>query len=317
MARPRILYIAGYGRSGSTVLDIVLGSHPSAVGLGEVTYLFEEAVLDRKCACGKPFRECSLWHGALAEVGDPRRAAKTIRVVERRLFLPWLVLGRGLFLPRRRYAAIQGALLAHVRRVCGAPVLVDSSKTARGAAGRALALAWFLAEDVRVIHLVRDAREVLRSLVATGSNWALEGRASPPRLPAFRAMSGWLLSNLSAAFLGRLLGRRRYLRLRFHDLLDDPEAVLTRICEWAGLDTAGIREAASKRGPFRAGHQVGGNRLRAQREIHIRKPNGDADSLAGLPVRARIAYHLFASLLNRHYGFPARADGGLSWERGS
>ena len=45
---PKLLvYIAGYGRSGSTLLDTVLSSHPQLEGVGEIKYLFRE-VLDQK-----------------------------------------------------------------------------------------------------------------------------------------------------------------------------------------------------------------------------------------------------------------------------
>ena len=35
----RVLYFAGYGRSGTTVLDIALGQHPAVIGSGEISEL--------------------------------------------------------------------------------------------------------------------------------------------------------------------------------------------------------------------------------------------------------------------------------------
>ena len=32
-----LCYIAGFGRSGSTVLDVLLGNHPEVLSLGEVS----------------------------------------------------------------------------------------------------------------------------------------------------------------------------------------------------------------------------------------------------------------------------------------
>ena len=40
---PGILYIAGYGRSGSTLLDSLLNDHPSIFGGGEMMWLFQQA----------------------------------------------------------------------------------------------------------------------------------------------------------------------------------------------------------------------------------------------------------------------------------
>ena len=41
---PTVLYIAGYGRSGSTVLDMLLGTHPRIIGGGELTHLFHHSL---------------------------------------------------------------------------------------------------------------------------------------------------------------------------------------------------------------------------------------------------------------------------------
>ena len=37
-----IIYIAGYGRSGSTILDVSLGQHDDIMGMGEFTNIFIE-----------------------------------------------------------------------------------------------------------------------------------------------------------------------------------------------------------------------------------------------------------------------------------
>src|SRR3546814_9153714 len=54
--------VAGYGRSGTTLLDIALGEHPAIMGAGEVTTLARH-VWDRGeyCACGARVRDCPQW----------------------------------------------------------------------------------------------------------------------------------------------------------------------------------------------------------------------------------------------------------------
>ena len=39
--KQKILYIAGLGHSGSTILDLSLGSHPDITGLGEIYTLLD------------------------------------------------------------------------------------------------------------------------------------------------------------------------------------------------------------------------------------------------------------------------------------
>ena len=48
-ARPKILYIVGAGRSGSTILDIALGNSPEICSSGELVHLPERGWLDDQC----------------------------------------------------------------------------------------------------------------------------------------------------------------------------------------------------------------------------------------------------------------------------
>ena len=59
----RVLFIVGCGRSGSTILDTVLGNHAAIESVGEACHLAEKAWLseDTYCACGKLGRECDFW----------------------------------------------------------------------------------------------------------------------------------------------------------------------------------------------------------------------------------------------------------------
>jgi hypothetical protein len=59
---PQIIYIAGYGRSGSTLLERVLAAHARVEGLGEVEHLTRARDLhSASCGCGRPLADCELW----------------------------------------------------------------------------------------------------------------------------------------------------------------------------------------------------------------------------------------------------------------
>ena len=61
-ARPKILYIVGAGRSGSTILDIALGNSPEICSSGELVRLPERGWLDDQyCACGERVNRCAFW----------------------------------------------------------------------------------------------------------------------------------------------------------------------------------------------------------------------------------------------------------------
>ena len=62
----KVLYIAGSGRSGSTILDNILGELDGFVSAGEVRFLWERGMRDdRTCACGEPFSSCPFWGDVL------------------------------------------------------------------------------------------------------------------------------------------------------------------------------------------------------------------------------------------------------------
>lgn len=272
---PRVLYIAGYGRSGSTVLDVLLGGHPQSVSVGEMTYLAQDWTLEgRRCACGKTYVRCPFWRGAFGQGREPHRANRITRAVEHRRSLFSLLSG-GLSESRRQvYREQMRALFAHAAQQGDAEVVVDSSKSARHAAGRFWALREIAGLDVRVLHLLRDGRSTLRSVVEKGSNWALEGHRSEKAPLAERTILGWSLANSIAWGLGRALGKDRYLRVKFEDLLRAPRETLRNIGDFMGMNLTSVIQKVDRDEPFEVGHNVGGNRVRLNRTVRLQKDKG-------------------------------------------
>src|SRR5205814_5658195 len=58
----RVLYLAGTGRSGSTLLARILDRADGVFAAGELRYVWQRGVLeDRLCGCGEPFSSCPFW----------------------------------------------------------------------------------------------------------------------------------------------------------------------------------------------------------------------------------------------------------------
>ena len=61
MTRPEapvtVMHITGVGRSGSTILDIVLGTHPQIQSVGEVGNLVRTGWINRQSLGGIPHRK--------------------------------------------------------------------------------------------------------------------------------------------------------------------------------------------------------------------------------------------------------------------
>ena len=63
-----VLFIAGPGRSGSTLLDLLLGQIDGFCSTGEMRYIWERGFAQNQlCGCGKPFRECEFWTQVVKE----------------------------------------------------------------------------------------------------------------------------------------------------------------------------------------------------------------------------------------------------------
>lgn len=69
--RQHIIFISGMGRSGTSVLDLMIGAHPKYVGVGEAFGLIEpnsKRLADAEgvhCSCGQIATECSFWGEAV------------------------------------------------------------------------------------------------------------------------------------------------------------------------------------------------------------------------------------------------------------
>lgn len=295
---PRILYIAGYSRCGSTIMDMLLSASKDAISTGELTYLLDDAANPKRiCTCGAPYMSCknfSAWVGT-----RPKAEADLIRRIESRSGLRTLMDGKVPTGESEAYRTYATSLFAHLQEVSGANVIVDSSKTAKDATGRPLAL-WRLAGlDVRVLHLTRDPRATIRSYLDKGSNWVLEGHRSTKPLESWRPILGWSLANRLARQIGREVGENRYLHIRLEDVLQNPETMLEQIGTFAGIDMTNVANRVVAGAPFLADHNVGGNRARLKpQKIDLTRP-----SVVRLPLGHDLGLRLLGGKLARQLGY--------------
>ena len=297
-----IIYVAGYGRSGSTILGTLLNSASHASHVGELCFLPDEwPDPERKCSCGSRFDDCPFWAsvdpGQLLSEADWKR----VRRLERATSLPRLVLG---LISRRERSAIHAymsSVLPALTRVAGESTIVDSSKTARGAAGRPLVLSRYSRKPVFLIHLIRDGRQCMRSLLVNGSNWQLEGRFGAARTGPIRASVGWAMANILASLHGRFFFRNRYFRMRFEDLLADPDGQIRELERRFGIDLSEVRTRIAESEALEIGHTLGGNRLRFKQGLRLRASQTGNEKQ--LPRSYRLVFALTAGWLNRMYGY--------------
>ena len=292
---PGILYIAGYGRSGSTLLDSLLNDHPSIFGGGEMMWLFQQAAENGNCSCGRLQNDCGFWRDVLQRVAcqvghrDWAGAAQlTLKMERLRTISP---LDQG-------YIDLWAAAFDAVREVSGKPWIVDSSKNTRLDYYRLPLLARHMGCQVKIIHLVRDPRAVMWS-TARGSNRQLE-KGSRSHGHSRRMMSGlmsWVFSNTAVEALCRRHSEWPVLRVRYEDLVSSPGETLGRIGRFINLDMQEVVRRIHHRNSFSAGHGIAGNRMRRSGEIILRL---DREWESKLPHYAHLSSLIAWPLLRRY-----------------
>lgn len=303
--RPRVVYVIGVGRSGSTLLDITLGNHPRVESVGEIKHLVRGSwSRDGFCACGERVRSCSFWPAVHAAWHRRTGAADFTEMAE--------AMDGLLRLRRRRHWSRLveagdegellrtglGALYEAILEVSGKDVVVDSSK----APGLGLLAGSLPGVDVAYVHLVRDVRGVARSFRKSFARDERAGieRAMPGR-SIWRAAAVWNLTNRLAEQVGRQRPAAPFIRIRYEDLVGDCVNVLDRLGPAIGVDLTEVGESLAAGEPLPVGHNIGGNRIRMQGEVRLRRPTGRRSS--GLSLAERLVLGAMCGIMRRRYGY--------------
>jgi Sulfotransferase domain len=312
---PRVIYLAGLGRSGTTLLERLLGELPGVAAAGEVVHIWQRGVVaGERCGCGDAFARCAFWRqvGSRAFGGwDRIELARIERLrsrVDRTRYVPLLagpVLAPALRRALDEYIGHYQRVYTAVAEVSGGSLVVDSSKHA----SLAFCLRWSPGIDVRVVHVVRDSRAVAYS-------WTRQVRR--PDAAAESYMTTWSPATTAGQWNAQngalqLLARvgMPTLRVRYEDLVASPQETLTRVAAFAGVPAAGRRlaflggDGGRRWADFRAAHTVSGNPMRfATGRVPIRK---DERWRTAMPARQlRTVTALTLPLLAR-YGYLRRA----------
>jgi hypothetical protein len=322
----KLAYILAASHSGSTLLGMLLGSHPQIATVGEIK-LSSKAMGDiasYRCSCGQLIRRCNFWEKvkeAMARRGyefDIANAGMDYRAVDsryaRRLLEP---LHRGRLLENLRDGLLQfspawqrelpeiqkhnAALVSTIIEVTGAKVVVDSSKTS-------LRLKYLLRNpelDIKVIRLIRDGRGVALTYMnpaefADAKDPSLRGGGTGgnrknERLTLARAAYQWRRSNEEAENLLFRLDKSRWIEIRYEQLCQDTENTLGLLFGFLGLNPEErVKDFRS------AGNHIVGNGMRLDTTSEVRLDERWKSVLSEDDLR--IFDHI-AGAMNRRYGY--------------
>jgi UDP-N-acetylglucosamine transferase subunit ALG13 len=291
----RVLFIAGWGRSGSTLLDRMLGQVPGVFSAGELRDIWQRGVReDRLCGCGQPFHECSVWRkvGEVAFGGWDALDLAKVQDLRRRLDRPWSVphllasrVSPALDRDVAAYRGILAKLYTAIAEVTGARVIVDSSKITTFA----LLLRGIDDLDLRTVHLVRDPRGVVHSWRKAVRRDDGDGRDAMIRYGVVPAAARYVAYNGLAHGL-RALGPYRF--VRYEDLLAAPRATVARVLAFAGVPTPGdtLAFVRDREVDLEPNHTVDGNPMRmSSGPMALRRDDGWRTGLSARDRRMTMA----------------------------
>ncbi|MEO5861605.1 MAG: sulfotransferase, partial [Burkholderiales bacterium] len=202
------LFVIGAQRSGTTMLRLMLNRHPDVVVPFESGFITE--FIPRQAEFG--------------DLADPANAARLLSAIAAHPLVkkgdliqdPKAILAR----PISDYASLCDAIFSVYAEGQGKRRWGDKTPSYVTEIDQL----WRLFPGCKILHIVRDGRDVALSNLRVG--WGIHN------LP--RAAHDWRWKTLLAHKMGALLGPN-YFELRYEELVTAPEQHLRRICEFLDL----------------------------------------------------------------------------------
>lgn len=311
----KVLYVAGFGRSGSTLLGNVLGQVDGFVSVGEIRNIWLHGMIQNKvCGCGMPFDECAMWQPILDEAFggkdgvDPEKMIRLRESWVRTMHTPLMLVPSTRRLIRQRLAEYLDnleRLYDAVQATTGSRVIVDTSKFP----SYGFAVGMVPSIDLRVIHLVRDPRAVAYS-------WLRKKLQPDPETPEYilqdspaRSSLRWAARNLGTEAFWRR-SPKKYLMLRYEDFVAEPRKTIEGALELVWEEATPVPHVAEHEVKLGANHNIWGNPNRFQTGLVRLRPDDEWASQMR-PQDKSLVTSLTLPLLVR-YGYPVVVAGNTS-----
>ena len=243
----RYVCMPGSPYTGSTLLGMLLGNHPACASIGAATGLTARVDLSTYlCSCGAKFTDCGFWARVArrtVELEHPVTVFEKdfwnthVRVSKRRSLNGLVVssLGNG-SLDAARDAAVgrvrpiarkisearfaSWSLARAVLELTGKSLFVDTARDHQ----RPRYLRGMPLLDVKVIHLVRDPRGNVASIM------------KHTNVGVRKAARQWRHYNVEADRIKKRFPPESWMLLHYEDLCNDPQGTLDRVARFIGVE---------------------------------------------------------------------------------
>lgn len=250
----KTIYIMGAGRSGTTLLDIILGNSKDCISGGEIRWIWRYKGVAPNRVEG---RVLDFWKKIYESEVLQSENTKSFDFMESHYMLPWALLLNILRLRVTSYQRYHEELLRRIEQHSSKGVLVDSSKYP----SRALLLDYHL-KDCTVVYLIRKRADVVRSFVNKS--------VDQPAKNAISANLYWILMRI-ACEVSYFFVRSKKVKVEYGALMSDLEVEVAKVCGICGIESLSIIDKLKSNQALDPGFVFQGNRMRLQKEIFINR----------------------------------------------
>lgn len=242
----------GAGRSGTTILGIVLGSSKGYFHAGEINKFYEYQgvphALTKQSEIYKFYK--NIYNNC--QFKDPN----VTREIE--YHTSFYKLYFNLFKKNRfKYQLLQNQLFNSIFKYTGADCLIDSSKYA----GRLLALERFTDYEISIIYIIRDPVKYLETVSKRG--------IEQPAQNFFYAIIYYFFINLSCS-ISFNKSKNKKVKIKFEDLIENPENTIEKIENALDLSFNTSKNYINESRLIPVGKVFEGNRIRLKTEIKFK-----------------------------------------------
>jgi hypothetical protein len=227
-----LIYIAADSRSGSTLLDLLIGNHSEVISIGELRRLHEHFNGNYACTCDTLLSTCSFWNAVERRLNSSNQSMVSMQTLIPRsktvfhdlvyllpsYFLnalshgvPWL--SRDIEIAKNNLLVVDALCEENQTRY-----LVDSSKVFK------LCRLYHSLRPkfCKTIFLIRDGRGACHSRSKNGSS--LKSSANV-----------WSMVQIKFFFLKLIVPKQNKLTVYYESLCRNPEKEMKRICQFTGI----------------------------------------------------------------------------------
>lgn len=265
-AKKKLIYVMGCGRSGTTILGVALGNGHGCLDLGEVIDFLKRRGVPN--SYGPETKTGQFWGEVTNCIVDQEkdifdeRSVDQLTRLERHNNFPLAFFGlnkRSALLDYSDYTnSLHGCISKNSEDIS---VYIDSSKYP----GRAFLSYSLLRDfDVSILHIVRHPVKVVASF---GDKRKRDEQGYKGYISA---NFYYFVINLFCSAVRFRVCSRKYLKIRYEDLLEAPHETLGKIASQFEIDLQRVGDLIDQNEPLKKGFIFNGNRMSMGKDTELR-----------------------------------------------